>query len=73
MVKLWLGHADINTTHLYVEIDMEMKRKILDTCKPPTSSHENNKTKEWQKPDVLKWLNNLGKKQNYVKSYNFTC
>jgi len=54
MVKLWLGHADINTTHLYVEIDMEMKRKILDVCNPPTSSHEKNKTKEWQKPDVLK-------------------
>ena len=29
MVRLWIGHADINTTHMYVEIDMEMKQKIL--------------------------------------------
>jgi len=29
MVSYWLGHADINTTHIYVEIDMEMKRRML--------------------------------------------
>jgi len=29
MVSYWLGHADINTTHIYVEIDMEMKRQML--------------------------------------------
>ena len=29
MVRYWLGHADINTTHIYVEIDMETKRKML--------------------------------------------
>ena len=28
MVSYWLGHADINTTHVYVEINMEMKRQI---------------------------------------------
>ena len=25
MVGYWLGHAHINTTHVYVEIEMEMK------------------------------------------------
>ncbi len=29
MVSYWLGHADINTTHIYIEIDMEMKRRML--------------------------------------------
>jgi site-specific recombinase XerD len=29
MVSYWLGHADINTTHIYLEIDMEMKRKMI--------------------------------------------
>lgn len=62
MVKLWLGHADINTTHIYVEIDMEMKRKILDTCQSPTNNTEKNKTRTWQKPGILKWLNELSKK-----------
>jgi len=62
MVKLWLGHADINTTHIYVEIDMEMKRKILDTCQAPTNNKEKNKTRTWQKPGILRWLNELSKK-----------
>ncbi len=61
MVKLWLGHADINTTHMYVEINMEMKRKILNTCQPPCNKKKN-KVKKWLKPDVLKWLNELGKR-----------
>jgi hypothetical protein len=34
-VKHWLGHADVNTTHGYVEIDMKMKRKALEACEPP--------------------------------------
>ena len=55
MVKLWLGHADINTTHMYVEISMELKRKILDTCDPPKSK----KKYKWQKPSILTWLDNL--------------
>lgn len=61
MVKLWLGHANLNTTHMYVEINMEMKRKILDTCQPPCNKKKN-KAKKWLKPDVLKWLNELGKR-----------
>ena len=35
MVSYWLGHADINTTHIYVEIDMEMKRQMLQKAIPP--------------------------------------
>jgi len=62
MVKLWLGHADINTTHMYVEIDMDMKRKILDTCQTPASNIKTNKNKKWQKPNILKWLNELAKR-----------
>src|SRR3989442_11024925 len=38
IVKHWLGHADVNTTHGYVEIDMNMKRKALDACEPPRSA-----------------------------------
>ena len=42
MVSYWLGHADINTTHVYVEIDMEMKRRMLEkravACGQPCSS-----------------------------------
>ena len=29
MVSYWLGYVDINTTHIYLEINMEMKRKMI--------------------------------------------
>ncbi len=57
MVSYWLGHADINTTHIYVEIDMEMKRQMLQKAGPPDVKGP----LPWQKPDVLQWLNTLAK------------
>jgi len=62
MVKLWLGHADINTTHLYVEIDMAMKRQILNTTQPPLSDQEKKKCPKWKNPQILKWLDDLTRK-----------
>lgn len=62
MVKLWLGHADINTTHIYVEIDMEMKQKILNTSQPPRCHKNNTKGPKWREPDILKWLDELTKR-----------
>jgi site-specific recombinase XerD len=54
----WLGHADINTTHMYVEIDMEMKRQMLQTIEV----HKVNiRPKKWQNPGILKWLEDLSK------------
>jgi len=62
MVKLWLGHANINTTHVYVEIDMEMKRRILQTNQPPLiNDGRNSSSHKWQKPNILEWLDNLSK------------
>ena len=57
MVSYWLGHADINTTHIYVEIDMEMKRQMLQKAGPPDVK----KPLPWQKSNVLQWLNSLAK------------
>ena len=57
MVGYWLGHADINTTHVYVEIDMEMKRRMLSKAGVPVVE----KPLPWQKPDVLQWLTSLSK------------
>jgi integrase/recombinase XerD len=58
MVSYWLGHADINTTHLYVEIDMEMKRRMLQEAKAPAVK----KPLRWQKPTIIHWLNALDKR-----------
>ena len=59
MVSYWLGHADINTTHIYLEIDMEMKRRMLEKAGAPAIK----KKELWHKPDILQWLNNLAKEQ----------
>jgi integrase/recombinase XerD len=57
MVSYWLGHADINTTHIYVEIDMEMKLQMLQKAGAPAVK----KPLPWQNPDILQWLNALAK------------
>ena len=58
MVSFWLGHADINTTHVYVEIDMEMKRNKISTAGAPSV----NSNPPWQRPDILSWLRNITKR-----------
>jgi len=37
IIALWLGHESPNTTHLYVEADLIMKRQALDALVPPKS------------------------------------
>lgn len=58
MIGFWLGHADINTTHIYVEIDMAMKRKMLASAEAPAVDS----SPPWQRPDILQWLSNLTKR-----------
>ncbi|CCB86346.1 tyrosine-type recombinase/integrase [Parachlamydia acanthamoebae] len=31
-IRAWLGHVSINTTNIYVEVDLEMKAKALACC-----------------------------------------
>jgi len=31
-IRSWLGHADLRTTHHYLEADIEMKRRALEKC-----------------------------------------
>jgi integrase/recombinase XerD len=35
IIALWLGHESPNTTHLYIEADLKMKRQALDALVPP--------------------------------------
>ena len=57
MVSYWLGHAGLNTTHIYIEVDMETKRKMLEKTSAPTISRK----APWHRPHVLQWLNKLAK------------
>ena len=61
VVKDWLGHADINTTHGYVEIDMKRKRKALEACEPPEGKKSAKRHPKWLEPGVLEWLEGLSK------------
>lgn len=64
LVAMWLGHADVNTTHAYAEINMEMKRKMLEGCPAPKGKEPR---RQWQKPATIRWLDKLSRGQNYVK------
>ena len=56
VVRSWLGHASINTTHGYIEIDLQMKRAAIDACEPPGL---NTSPPTWKDPDLLTWLDGL--------------
>ncbi len=55
MISYWLGHANINTTHFYIELDMDTKRKMLETTDAPRIKRKF----LWQKPSILQWLDRL--------------
>ena len=59
MIRSWLGHASIETTNTYVEIDLEMKRKTLQSCAKLLPAHAK-RGPSWQRhPDILSWLSHL--------------
>jgi site-specific recombinase XerD len=56
VVRSWLGHASIETTHAYIEIDIEMKRAAIEACQPPGIRSP---PPIWRDPDLLTWLEAL--------------
>jgi site-specific recombinase XerD len=37
VIALWLGHENINTTHIYLQADLALKQQALDRTTPPDS------------------------------------
>lgn len=56
VVRSWLGHASIETTHAYVEIDLDMKRAALEAASPGAPRVGK---LPWREPHVLQWLEAL--------------
>jgi len=56
VVRSWLGHASIETTHGYIEIDLQMKRAAIEACEPPAIATA---MPAWKDPDLLAWLERL--------------
>ena len=55
VIKAWLGHVDLNTTHGYVEINLKMKTDALVKIKKPKQT---NGFKEMilKEKNIFKWL-----------------
>ena len=59
MIRSWLGHASIETTNTYVEIDLEMKRKTLKAL-GKLIPVKKTRTPSWQRSnDILSWLSKI--------------
>lgn len=57
VIRAWLGHVSISTTNRYIEIDMAMKTKALETCQV---KEDPNQSASWRSdPDILAWLESL--------------
>ena len=57
-ISQWLGHADLNTTNRYAAIDLDMKRKAIESVQPVES--EKTCAQPWRHDDsILEWLESL--------------
>jgi site-specific recombinase XerD len=55
VIALWLGHESIETTHIYLDADLELKQRVLDAVAPP-----NGKPGRYRPDDkLLAFLNSL--------------
>jgi integrase/recombinase XerD len=55
-IRGWLGHVSLDTTHVYAEVDLEMKAKALACCDIPGST----RPKRWRKDTgVIEFLRSL--------------
>lgn len=57
VIRSWLGHVSISTTNRYIEIDLAMKVKALQTCE--VTSPGAGEPAGPRSPDILAWLESL--------------
>lgn len=58
IIRTWLGHVSLETTHAYVEVDMKMKRKVLNAYSPSGQSGSLKGVLDKNK-DILAWLDSI--------------
>jgi site-specific recombinase XerD len=61
VIRGWLGHVSLDTTHRYAEINAKLKEAALSACEPPIGpSDEHLRRAVWKDDEeLLKWLNSL--------------
>jgi integrase/recombinase XerD len=55
-IRGWLGHVSLDTTHIYAEVDLEMKAKALAHCEIPDSAGPRYRRKD---TGVIEFLRSL--------------
>jgi integrase/recombinase XerD len=55
-IRGWLGHVSLDTTHVYAEVDLEMKTKALACCDIPGSTRPSYRRKD---AGVIEFLRSL--------------
>ena len=56
-IRGWLGHASINTTNVYAEVDLDTKAKALAACSPGTAGRSRSPWKS--SASVMEFLRTL--------------
>ena len=60
VIRGWLGHADLNITNRYAEINTTAKQQALLACEPPDASAGPRTTPIWRSDEtLLNWLASL--------------
>ena len=55
-IRAWLGHVSLDTTHIYAEVDLEMKEKALALCDLPNNA----RARPWRSdPQLMEFLRAL--------------
>jgi integrase/recombinase XerD len=55
-IRGWLGHVSLDTTHVYAEVDLEMKAKALAHCDIPAGTRPRHRRKDTGVIEFLKAL-----------------
>lgn len=63
-IAAWLGHAQLSTTHGYVEINLRMKQKALAAAAALPELSQG----QFPQGDLLSWLAALGRSPRYAQS-----
>ena len=61
VIRAWLGHVSLDTTHRYAEITVQMKAQVLEACEPPVAASTGpHRTGRWRHDEsLLEWLRSL--------------
>ena len=55
-VRAWLGHASLETTNVYAEVDLEGKARALAKCE---ITNKHSPAKRWRDDNVMQFLRSL--------------